>query len=95
MVFLSIFSLLTSLDMYNNDPISGLGLTAAEEELVLGGEAATWGESVDVISWDQRGLTRSPSVAERLWSAESVDDRNWLEVFHSTSLYADNKGSHR
>ncbi|KAH3757196.1 Beta-hexosaminidase subunit alpha [Pelomyxa schiedti] len=70
----------TYVDMYNNDPVLGKNLTSADEAHVLGGEAATWGESVDILSWDQRGLTRSPAVAERLWSASSVVDRNWLEV---------------
>ncbi|KAH3731646.1 Beta-hexosaminidase subunit alpha [Pelomyxa schiedti] len=68
----------TYVDMYNNEPI--VNMTEEEASLVLGGEAPTWGESVDVLSWDQRGLTRSPAVAERLWSAASVTDRNWFEV---------------
>eukprot|EP01105_Mastigella_eilhardi_P006863 TRINITY_DN18373_c0_g1_i1.p1 TRINITY_DN18373_c0_g1~~TRINITY_DN18373_c0_g1_i1.p1 ORF type:complete len:565 (+),score=149.57 TRINITY_DN18373_c0_g1_i1:29-1723(+) len=70
----------TYVDMYNNDPTSGLNLTAEQQDRVLGGEAASWGESVDALSWDQRSLTRSPAVAERLWSAPDVKDRNWLEV---------------
>jgi len=62
----------TWLDMYNNDPIRAKGLTPEEEARVLGGEACSWSESVDDVNFDQRALSRTPAVAERLWSAVDI-----------------------
>eukprot|EP00708_Paratrimastix_pyriformis_P002309 GAFH01001051.1.p1 GENE.GAFH01001051.1~~GAFH01001051.1.p1 ORF type:complete len:646 (+),score=218.50 GAFH01001051.1:226-1938(+) len=59
----------TWLDMYNNDPTRGMGFTPEEEKRVLGGEACSWGESEDAQNYDGRSFSRSPAVAERLWSS--------------------------
>lgn len=58
--------------MYTVDPTSGL--TASEAKLVLGGEAAMWGEYVDSDTIDPQVWPRAAAVAERLWSAASVSD---------------------
>ena len=47
---------------------------AAMEKLLLGGEMASWSESVDDANFAQRIFTRGVAVAERLWSPMSVND---------------------
>eukprot|EP00727_Mastigamoeba_balamuthi_P008791 m51a1_g4534 putative beta-hexosaminidase beta chain (570) ;mRNA; f:27662-29601 len=70
----------THRDMYKNDPTEGLGLTAEQEKLVLGGEASIWSESVDSANLNSRALSRSAGIAERLWSPKTVVDADDLEV---------------
>lgn len=52
-------------DMYLYDPAEGLN--DAEARLVIGGEAAMWGEQLDVNTLDQKIWPRLSTVAERLW----------------------------
>ena len=60
-------------DFYLNDPILPQ-MTSDQIKLVLGGEAAQWGEQVDSLTIDAISWPRTAAVAERLWSQQSVQD---------------------
>lgn len=68
----------TGRDMYAVEPFqpssSGWVPTDEEAKLIIGGEAASWGESVDDKNFDARVWTRTPGIAERLWSPSKYTD---------------------
>ena len=62
-------------------------LNDKEQALILGGEAAIWGENYDDITVEGRIWPRTYAVAERLWSPEKLTDEKSmyqrLEVVNS------------
>ncbi len=82
---------------YAVDPfaVGVAGLSDAEKEKVLGGEACMWTEHVSPENLDSRIWPRAAAVAERLWSAQTVTDVNsmyqrldeisdWLDAYGLT-----------
>ncbi|MDP1857244.1 MAG: family 20 glycosylhydrolase [Gemmatimonadaceae bacterium] len=62
-------------DFYVADPVPQFdGLTAAQQRLILGGEACMWSEYITAESADSRIWPRLGAVAERLWSPREVTD---------------------
>jgi hexosaminidase len=62
-------------ELYLNDPLPpGSPLTDAQKGLILGGEAAMWGELITAESIDSRIWPRTAAVAERLWSPQAVNN---------------------
>src|SRR5581483_9975888 len=61
---------------YLVDPMEGATaeLTADQRKLILGGEAAEWGEYVSPETIDSRIWPRAAAVAERLWSPATTKD---------------------
>lgn len=63
----------TSREMYLADVLPA-GLTAAQQALVLGGEACMWAEYVTAETVESRLWPRLAAVAERFWSPAGVRD---------------------
>lgn len=65
-------------DMYAIEPLessqSGWVPNDEQAKQILGGEAASWGESVDDKNFDARVWSRVPGIAERLWSPSTYND---------------------
>ena len=61
---------------YLVDPMSNADakLTPAQQKLILGGEVCMWAEFISDTSIDSRIWPRSAAIAERLWSAQQVQD---------------------
>lgn len=59
-------------NMYAYDPT--VGLTSAQAEYIIGGEAALWGEYIDDSNIETNIYPRACTVAERLWSPKTVTD---------------------
>eukprot|EP00010_Vexillifera_abyssalis_P003002 CAMPEP_0201556738 /NCGR_PEP_ID=MMETSP0173_2-20130828/57426_1 /ASSEMBLY_ACC=CAM_ASM_000268 /TAXON_ID=218659 /ORGANISM="Vexillifera sp., Strain DIVA3 564/2" /LENGTH=461 /DNA_ID=CAMNT_0047969195 /DNA_START=233 /DNA_END=1615 /DNA_ORIENTATION=- len=61
-------------DFYSVDLTADLHGSPEQLALVLGGEAAMWGEQVDSVNFDSRVWPRACGATERLWSPGSVTD---------------------
>ncbi len=62
-------------DHYLVDPIpADTTLSAEEQKRILGGEATMWSEWVSPETIDSRIWPRTAAIAERLWSAASVNE---------------------
>jgi hexosaminidase len=60
---------------YVVDPVPReTALTAEEQKRILGGEATMWSEWVSPETIDSRIWPRTAAIAERLWSAQDVND---------------------
>lgn len=57
-------------------PPASAGLTAEEQDRILGGEACMWAEYVSAENVDSRVWPRMAAIAERFWSPQSVQDVN-------------------
>ncbi len=61
--------------MYLADPVpADTTLTAAQQQLILGGEVTMWAEHLDARTIDSRVWPRTAAIAERFWSAQNVRD---------------------
>jgi len=70
---------------YLNDPVPpDSPLTAAEKQLILGGEATMWAELVSPETVDSRIWPRTAAIAERLWSPQEIRDVD--DMYHRLSI---------
>ena len=63
-------------------------LTPAEQQLVLGGEAAMWAEYADSTVLDSRIWPRAAAVAERLWAPQAAT-QNVADMYRRLNLLSD------
>ena len=71
---------------YAADPLpADTPLTATEQKLVLGGEAAMWAEFADSAIVDSRIWPRAAAVAERLWSPQATT-QNIADMYRRLNL---------
>jgi hexosaminidase len=88
---------------YVVDPFTGptAGLSDADKEKILGGEACMWAEYVSPENVDSRIWPRMAAIAERLWSPQSATDlgsmyarmeeiSRWLDAYGLTHNTARN-----
>ncbi len=59
---------------YKVEPMSNFTGTAEQAKLLIGGEACLWSEYVDGTNIETRLWPRASAIAERLWSAATVND---------------------
>ena len=59
---------------YKVDPLTNFTGSAEQAKLIIGGETALWTEYVDGTNLENRLWPRASAIAERLWSASSVND---------------------
>ncbi len=65
----------TAANHYKTDPLPDtVSLTDEQRKLILGGEATMWAELVIPHTVDSRIWPRTAVIAERLWSAQYVND---------------------
>mmetsp|Transcript_32032 Transcript_32032/g.53527 ORF Transcript_32032/g.53527 Transcript_32032/m.53527 type:complete len:99 (-) Transcript_32032:81-377(-) len=57
--------------MYSYDPTANL-TTPSQQDLVVGGEVALWGEYIDDLNILSNLYPRASAAAERLWSGQEV-----------------------
>jgi len=65
---------------YAVDPTgdAAAGLSAEEQQRILGGESCMWSEYVNAENIDSRIWPRNAAIAERLWSPQEVRDPAWM-----------------
>ncbi|WP_263353179.1 beta-N-acetylhexosaminidase [Acidicapsa acidisoli] len=70
----------TSEVMFLADPLpADTTLTAAQQQLILGGEVCMWAEQLDPETVDSRIWPRTIAIAERFWSPQS--DRDVADMY--------------
>jgi hexosaminidase len=70
----------TSEIMFLADPLpADTTLTAAQQQLILGGEVCMWAEQLDPETVDSRIWPRTIAIAERFWSPQS--DRDVADMY--------------
>jgi hexosaminidase len=75
----------TSEEMFLADPVpADTKLTAEQQKLILGGEAAMWAEQLHYETIDSRVWPRTAAIAERFWSPQS--DRNVADMYRRLRL---------
>jgi hexosaminidase len=84
----------TSEAMFLADPVpADTKLTAAQQQLILGGEVCMWAEQLNPETVDSRVWPRTMAVAERLWSPQA--DRDTADMYrrlNSASLELEDVG---